>query len=100
MTSLGERITAERDAAKAIVDVARQMAQDWAKDYTDQIRTAVTTYVDGKFADAKTYVDAQVTGTVKTYVDGQIVAAKAAAKTYADGQIAKLVAANSLIPPS
>lgn len=96
--TLGERIKARRDLLQDVADAARGAAQDWSKGYTDQIRTAVITYVDNRMDTAKSYVDSQI-GAAKTYVDGKIVAVTATAKTYVDNQIAKLVAANNLKPP-
>jgi F0F1-type ATP synthase membrane subunit b/b' len=77
MTTLGERIKAQRNdthaVMRAIADAAKQAAQDWAKAYTDNIKTAVQNYVDNRMTQAKAYVD---------------------------NQIASLVANNNLIPPS
>ena len=100
--TLGDRIRARRERIRQVAEIARLAAQDWAKEYTDNAKVLIQTYVDNQITaaleTAKTYVDNQLAQS-KTYVDNQILAAKAAGKTYTDAQIASLVTKNNLLPP-
>lgn len=75
--TLGDRIRHRRQVVQTAADAARQDAQDWAKDYSDNIHAAVRAYIDEQVGIAKTYVDDQIAVT-KTYVDTQVEAVKAA----------------------
>lgn len=70
--TLGDRIRAKRERVQVVGDTARDAAKEYAQNLRDVL---------------------------KTYVDNQINQTRNQSKTYVDNQIAKLCADNGLTPP-